>query len=219
VNGRKPGGVLRYDSLLEELRDRRSIRRWRPDDVPDDDVRRLLEAARWAPSPTNRQPWRFRAVREAATLRRMREAVSRAAGEAARAAGVDGESFDRYVASFVAFAEAPLVIAVLMRRPSRVSARLGAELSEDERTAFAGDLPAVGAAIQNLLLAAQALGYGACWTSGPLLAAAELRRALDAPPSLELVALVPVGRPAEDPPVPVRHPLERLLVQAKEPRE
>jgi nitroreductase len=127
------------------------------------------------------------------------------------------EGMDAYAGTFAAFEQAPVVIAVLARRPSRVAARLGAELSETERVALAGDLPAIGAAIQNLLLAAHALGLGACWMSGPLLAAPALREILGAPTTLDLVALVPVGRPAETPPAPPRRDVEQLLVGTKEP--
>lgn len=206
-----------FDALLETIRGRRSVRRFLPEPVPDEDVRRLLDAARWAPSPTNRQPWRFSVVRDPGRKAKMREAVADAARDAAAAVGgMVEEGMAPYAAMFTAFEEAPLVVTVLARRPSRVAARLGADLSQTERAALAGDLPAVGAAIQNLLLAAHALGLGACWLSGPLLAAPALRAILGAPPTLDLVALVPVGRPAENPAAPARHDPERLLVGTKE---
>jgi nitroreductase len=208
----------RYAALLAEIRGRRSVRRFVAAPVPDEDVQRLLEAARWAPSPTNRQPWRFCVVRDAGTRERMRAAVESACRAAAAAAG--GELRDvlgPYADWFTTFADAPVVIAVLARRPSTVAARLGAGLTDNERAAFAGDLPAVGAAVQNLLLAAHALGYGACWMAGPVLAARELCEVLGAPSTLDLLALIPVGRPAERPEAPPRRELARLLVGTKEP--
>lgn len=209
--------LVRFDALLAELSGRRSVRRFRPEPVPGDDMRRLLEAARWAPSPTNRQPWRFSVVRDAATRQRMCAAVeSTAKAAAATVGGMLEEGMASYGAHLTAFTEAPVVVAVLLRRPSRVAARLGAGLSDNERAALGGDLPAVGAAIQNLLLAAHALGLGACWMSGPLLAAAALREALGTPPTLDLVALIPVGRPAETPAGPPRRTLEQLLVGSKD---
>ena len=51
------------ESVLSLFRGRRSIRRYRPDPVPDEMVEQLLEAGRWAPSATNRQPWAFIVVR------------------------------------------------------------------------------------------------------------------------------------------------------------
>jgi F420 biosynthesis protein FbiB-like protein len=213
----EPTRLARFAGLLAQLSGRRSVRRFGPGPVSGDDVRRLLDAARWAPSPTNRQPWRFSVVRDAAIKQHMCVAVESTAKSAAAAVGgMLEEGMASYVAYLTAFTEAPVVVVVLMRRPSRVAARLGAGLSDNERAALGGDLPAVGAAIQNLLLAAHALGLGACWMSGPVLAAAALREALGTPPTLDLVALIPVGRPAESPAGPPRRTIEQLLVGPKD---
>jgi nitroreductase len=68
----------------------------------------------------------------------------------------------------------------------------------------------VAAALTQLLLAAHALGLGACWMTGPLVAAAELRALLAVPDGWELAALVPLGYPAEQPAPPRRRALGRL---------
>src|SRR5512135_2157602 len=70
-----------YQNLLSLMRERRSIRRFRDEALPVGTLERLLEAARWAPSASNRQPFRFLAV-EAAELRThmadlVREAVKK----------------------------------------------------------------------------------------------------------------------------------------------
>ncbi len=62
MNGNYPSP----ESLLNLLKTRRSIRRYRPDPVPDEMVEQLLEAGRWAPSASNRQPWAFIIVRDEA---------------------------------------------------------------------------------------------------------------------------------------------------------
>ena len=53
-----------YDSFLELVKKRRSIRRFRPDPIPDEYVNKIIEAARWAPSGYNSQPWEFVVVKE-----------------------------------------------------------------------------------------------------------------------------------------------------------
>jgi len=53
--------------IYEAIRMRQSIRRYRPDPVPDDVLNRVLDAMRLAPSAGNLQPWRFVVVRDAAT--------------------------------------------------------------------------------------------------------------------------------------------------------
>lgn len=62
-------------SVLEIIRERRSVRRYREDPIPDEVFRRVMEAARLAPSGKNLQPWKFIAVRAADTKRRLAEAA------------------------------------------------------------------------------------------------------------------------------------------------
>jgi nitroreductase len=65
------------DDLLPVIRERFSSRRFAPDPLPDATLELLLEAARWAPSYGNRQPWRFIVAREPATLARLHETLTR----------------------------------------------------------------------------------------------------------------------------------------------
>src|SRR5213594_2204446 len=60
-------------SLFEALRTCRTVRRLRPDPVPDELLRKVLTAATWAPSGGNRQPWRFLVVRDAERKRQLRD--------------------------------------------------------------------------------------------------------------------------------------------------
>ena len=53
-----------YDSFLELVKKRRSIRRFKPDPVPDEYIKKIIEAARWAPSGFNLQPWEFVVVKD-----------------------------------------------------------------------------------------------------------------------------------------------------------
>ena len=59
------------EALQSFLRSRRSVRRFRPDPIDPALVRGLLEAARWAPSPHNRQPWRFVVVTDPDGIQRL----------------------------------------------------------------------------------------------------------------------------------------------------
>ena len=65
-------------SLFEAMNTQRAIRRFRPDPVPDELVRKLTEAATKAPSGTNRQPWRFVVIRDAGSRRRIGKYYRRA---------------------------------------------------------------------------------------------------------------------------------------------
>jgi nitroreductase len=59
------------EETLTLLKERRSIRRYKPDPVPDEMIHQVLEAGRWAPSASNRQPWSFVVVRDEAARREL----------------------------------------------------------------------------------------------------------------------------------------------------
>lgn len=56
--------AMNYESFLELVKKRRSIRRFKPDPIPDGYVDRIIEAARWAPSGFNSQPWEFVVIKD-----------------------------------------------------------------------------------------------------------------------------------------------------------
>ena len=66
---------LRYEQLLELVKARRSARRLKEDPVPDGVINRILEAARWAPSGANTQPWEFIVVKDEETRNNLLDAV------------------------------------------------------------------------------------------------------------------------------------------------
>ncbi len=64
-----------YDDFLELVKNRRSTRRLKPDPVPKEDIAKILEAAQWAPSGANTQPWQFIVVDDEGTRNRLLDAV------------------------------------------------------------------------------------------------------------------------------------------------
>src|SRR5207248_106933 len=72
--GEGAGGGEGYARLLKG---RRSVRKYRPDPVPDEDLAAILEGARWAPSPHNSEPWRFVVLRRAEAKERLAAAMAR----------------------------------------------------------------------------------------------------------------------------------------------
>ncbi len=64
-----------YDSLLELVKKRRSIRRFKPDPIPDEYVEKIIDVARWAPSGFNMQPWEFVVIRKAELRKKIVELV------------------------------------------------------------------------------------------------------------------------------------------------
>jgi nitroreductase len=114
-----------------------------------------------------------------------------------------------YAQDFVRFEQAPLVLAPYFRASNALGERFGMPAERD-----LGAVASVSAAIMNLLLAAHALGLGACWMTGPLLAAPELEPLLGIPAGWRLAAIVPVGLPDETPAPPARRAVSHLLIRS-----
>jgi nitroreductase len=173
-----PGRRLVPDAAL--FTRRFSCRRFAADPVPEPVLDELLEAARWAPSAGNLQPWRFLVVRSPAVRRLLAAAA-----------------FDQ---TFVT--EAPVTV-VVCAVPDESARRYGTR----GRTLYC--LQDTAAAVENLLLAATAHGLGTCWVGAFDEEAAA--RALDLDPAWRPVALVPVGRPAEQPHGRRRRPADEVV--------
>lgn len=172
----QPDENISPESLLTLLKSRRSIRRYRSDPVPDEMVEQLLEAGRWAPSASNRQPWDFIVVRD----------------EAIRQQVAEHAAF--YFIKWAQVGEAPLLIVLCGNARNRFYRRF---LHED-----------VGLAGGQIMLQAKALGLGTCWIGA--LDRKAVAGILKIPEHLEIVGLLTVGFPAEDPPPTPRKPLDEI---------
>jgi nitroreductase len=165
------------EALLALLKGRRSIRRYRPDPVPDEMVEQLLEAGRWAPSASNRQPWAFIVIRD----------------EAIRCQVAQHAAF--YFIKWAHVGEAPLLIVLCGDARNPAYRRY---LHED-----------IGLAGSQIMLQAKALGLGTCWIGA--LDRKAIAGILKLPDHLEILGLLTVGFPAEDPPPPPRKPLAEIV--------
>jgi nitroreductase len=182
--------------LFEVVRSQRAHRRFTADPVPDALVEQVLEAATFAPSAENRQPWVFVVVRDPGGRARIGELVRRAWEGGARA-----RSAERLPAGMLAdvdhgatggLAEAPVVVVV------------GADTGDVHRRALEAS---IFPAVQNLLLAATALGLGSALVTLPLAFPAELAEIVALPDHVRPVAVVPLGVPARRLGPPRRQPV------------
>ena len=194
--------------FLTLARERRSVRQFRDEPVPRALIERLIEAASWAPSASNRQDWRFTVVIAAARKQEMADAVRRR-WDAIVAANRDGgfiEDVERYAASFARFAHAPALVVVSARAADSFQRHLLGEAA----TATVGSVTSAAMAAQNLMLAAHALGLATCCMTGALAARDELRPLVGIGRRDEIVCLIALGYPAETPPPPPRKPLDEI---------
>lgn len=166
--------------VLEAIKSRRSIREYKDQDIPKEELDKILESAVQAPSAGNLQPWFFIVVKNP----EMRHLLAKAA--------LDQVWMEK--------APALVVVCADELTSSRTYGTRGRYLYCIQDTA---------AAIENMLLAAHALGYGACWVGA--FDEASVRRLLKIPYGIRPVAIVTIGKPAESPRKPPRRPLTSVV--------
>lgn len=191
--------------LLDLLRTRRSIRRFRQEPVAREAVTALLEAAVLAPSASNKQPWRFLVVQSPERITQMAAAVREATARiAAHIPAENQASFLAYGDYFTRFELASTVIVPIHRALSVLTNLVDEQLGAVDRAAIGrmeeeSGLIGTALALENMLLMAHAMGLGASGMTGPLVAEPALRAILEVPPGWGIVALVPIGYPDEEP--------------------
>jgi nitroreductase len=184
--------------LFDVVHAQRACREFAADPVTDDDLARLLDAATYAPSAENRQPWEFVVVREP-TARAAIGELTRHAWDTRGRAFSEGRLDARLLADVDrgargGIAAAPVLVVVC------------ADLERGlPQTVPSSVFPAV----QNLLLAATALGLGSALTTITVAYRAALQELLHLPDQVEPVAVVPIGRPARRLGPPRREPFAR----------
>jgi coenzyme F420-0:L-glutamate ligase/coenzyme F420-1:gamma-L-glutamate ligase len=181
-------------AFVELARTRRSIRRYLPEPVAAPLIETLLEAASWAPSAHNRQPWRFCVVQSAPVKAALATHMAEAWRRDLASDGADPLEIERRVAiSQARLTGAPMLIAPCVTL-AEMDAYPDPVRSQAEWTMA---VQSVALACQNLLLAAHAAGLGACWMCAPLFVPALVRQVLDLPEAWQPQALLTLGYPAE----------------------
>jgi nitroreductase len=164
--------------VLEAVRARRSVRKYKPTPIPDDVLARVLEAVRLAPSAKNFQPWKFVLIGEPELKAKI-------------AAACVNQSF---------MAVAPLIVAACAF-PERSYSQMGRYMSS-----WPID---VAIAFEHLVLQASAEGLGTCWIGA--FYEEEVKALLGVPADVRVLALTPLGYPAENPSARPRKPLSEIV--------
>lgn len=185
--------------------------------MPDEELNKILDAGRWAPSANNTQPWSFIVIKDRAMLKTMATAVREMIDRMIPFAESEKQALRlaAYKSNYYTFFEnAPVVIAVCMEAydagTDRLLAKMGYPTEDIKRLRPLPGLQSVSAAVQNMLLAIHALGYGSCWMTGPLVAQEAFEKILGFGKEKFIAALLPVGVPDENPPARNRKVLEEI---------
>ncbi len=147
---------------LDLIKNRKSIRHFASRDIDIELIRNILEAARWAPSGLNNQPWKFVIVKN----REIKEKIG---------------NLSHYKRIFI---EAPVLIPFFLDTSS---------LYHREK-----DIMGLGAAVENMLLAAESMGLGSVWLGEIIKAKEEVEKILSMPDDTEFFGVVAIGYPNEN---------------------
>lgn len=192
-------------SLLEGVNSLRSVRKFKPDSIPDDKLKIILESASKAASGSNTQPWEFVVVRDAKVKAHLKEPMLRTWLE--RLAGGSGVSarmrdvYDEATEMLRNTEKVPVIIYCCVNLN-----RVG----KSEEVRYASIYPAV----QNLMLAAHSLGLATCLTvhgSTPTRGEPEVKKILGIPEHVKIACLIYLGRPAVRLGLPRRKPIEKFV--------
>ena len=186
--------------LKKTIELRTSIRSFLADPVPEEDIREMVRLAGLAPSVNNFQPWGFILIRNKKTLQLMSQIVSARLTEFPKKdsrISANVKSQVEWYSTF--FKDAPAVIAIVLEKYETVWEK-GTELSHDDinQLRMFPDIQSTGACVQNLLLAATDMGYGACWMSGPMIAGHDLESLLGIKKPSRLLSFIAIGKPAKN---------------------
>jgi coenzyme F420-0:L-glutamate ligase/coenzyme F420-1:gamma-L-glutamate ligase len=201
---------LRAESLAGLIQGRRSVRQYLPQAVAREQIEQVLEAARWAPSPHGRQPWRFVVLTRPELKTRLAAHMARTWRENLEMDGQDATVVDtRLEKSRQRIQNAPAIIIPCLYLED-LDCYPDARRQADETTMA---IQSLGAAIQNMLLMAYDLGLDGGWMCAPLFCPEIVCATLDLDPRLIPHALITLGYAAADPRRRERLPLSSLIVR------
>ena len=192
---------MNYESFLELVKTRRTIRKFRSDTVSSEHIEKIVEAARWAPSGFNSQPWEAVVITEPEVKDKVTQLIQ----------GKD----DVADISRTSFAAAPVYI--FFYGDSRVRNWAPKPIRENEEVWQYVFEATLAAGFEHMHLAATSLGLGAMWVTASRLGGTgeAIKQLLNLPDYLVPFEMLAVGYPAHTPPEKRLRPLGSLMHNAK----
>ena len=188
-------------NMLDVIKKRRTIRKYKPDKVPEEMIKAVIEAARWAPSAHNLQPWKFVVVENEEKTQKMADALERKADKLFSGFNIVVRDTAKNMRN------ARQMIAVYSKGTvTKKFKRFGAPYDEIGNTY---EIQSVANAIENILLYIDSIGLGAAVYGMALFCEAEINEILGQ--SDRLMAIISLGYPDEKPAATGRKPLGEIL--------
>lgn len=191
--------MLDYEGLLELVKKRRSIRKFKPEMVPDELINKILDVARWAPSGANHQPWEFIVIKDKTVKDKIVAIVHESLRnnqklEKTRETDMQHPSSTRPVEE-LGFSSGPVFIIVVGDPRTRQAQVMAAQLEQNSY------ISSMANAFLYMHLAATSLGLGSQWLSSShqALAQARIKQELGIPSGYNIYDMFVLGYPDHSP--------------------
>ena len=205
---------------LDFIYNRKSVRKFKDIAIPKKDIIELLKAGTYAPSPKHQQNWHFVVLQNRDMINEMADIVTKSHENIGRLAK-DEKDFKRHMSTidyYTCFRHAPVVIIVYSCEYKMIEYKILKEnnASKDVLDILVSPQSAaqgIGAAVENILLAATEMGYGSCYMTGPMHAKAEIEKLIGfEKEGYQLMSMISLGVAEDDTPnQPPRKPLEEVV--------
>ena len=206
-----------FRSIFECLDTRKTIRKY-SDYIPtDDEIKRIINSARLASAAMNTQNWKFLAIFNKDIKHKMADAVLNKYDEITSRIDEDtARAVSSYKAHSTFFETAPaIIVCIETNAPSFMGGVLEkANYSKEEISKMRPDsyLLSMGGAVENMSLAAHALGLSSCWMVAPVLAEKAFKEILNLKEDDKIVTILTIGKPyADNPNRAPKKPLEEVM--------
>jgi coenzyme F420-0:L-glutamate ligase/coenzyme F420-1:gamma-L-glutamate ligase len=196
------------NNLHKFLRTRRSVRRFRPQSIPESVIREIIETATYAPSAHDKQPWRFVVISSAKTKSILSTAITDKFRLDLAKDNMAEENIRERVASTIRRTDEAKAIVIMCHDVTQVEPQPD-ELRQNLEMIMG--VQSVATAGLQLLLAAHAEGLGGTWICWPLFAAEEICQALQLPANWKPQGMIFLGYPDENPSVSPRKPTSEIV--------
>ena len=207
-----------YEQFCALIESRRSIRKFSGRPVNRQDLLRVLDAVRWAPSNHNRQPWRFVVIEDRRTIAKLAQQIGTELSEKLKSLpAVASGHVDDFAQHATFFSNAPILIFALHKLPVSFASALLKNAAHPDLVS--GEPLSTAMAVQNLLLAAHSIGLGTCVLTAPLIAHNAINRQLSSPAGYAITCLIALGYPDEAPLPPRRKSIEQIVQFTKDAEE
>ncbi|MBF8982080.1 nitroreductase family protein [Lutibacter sp. B2] len=204
---------------LSLIYNRHSVRKFTNDPIPTEHIKEIIKAATYAPSGKNVQNWHFVVITDKNKIEEIAQIVEKKNAQLAEQLTDENmkKNFTKFVRFSTLFRKAPVLILVYAGpyTPTGLDVLQQINASNEEIHTLLRPNPAIqniGAAVQNLMLAATQMGYGTCWMTSSNYAAKEIESFVGfEKEGYFLSLLTPLGVPDGELKSPSRKPIEEIM--------